>query len=125
MKFIYILIFAILAGVAIWFFRGLSRGELADKPVYASLQAAELQFRGKPGPGLIYDETGGHLLAGFSVGPKKRVWVALDSRKHNGDLLTVPEHGEANIPCGLVDQLASSNIGDSDVKTALAVSCIK
>ncbi|HWV09134.1 MAG TPA: hypothetical protein VN156_06310, partial [Pseudomonas sp.] len=64
-------------------------------------------------------------LAGFSVEAQKRVWVALDSRKHNGDLLTVPEHGEDKIPCDLVDQLASSNIGDSDVKTALAVSCIK
>lgn len=125
MKLIYVLLFILLAGATLWIFQRLSGGELADKPVYAALQGVELEFRGKSGADLIYEERAGHLLAGFSAGAQERVWVALSSRKDGGDLLIIPEHGERNIPCHLIDQLEASKVGDSQVRSTLRASCMK
>lgn len=125
MRSICALLFILLAGTALLILRGLHRGELREKPVYAALQSAELEYRGEPVGDLIYEEGGGHLLAGFSIGAQARVWVALDTMRDNEDLFVIPMHGERKIPCQLVDQLVSANVGSALARRALKASCVK
>ncbi|AWB78702.1 hypothetical protein I5V32_13475 [Stenotrophomonas maltophilia] len=125
MRFIYVLLFILLTGAALFSFRKLHRGELGEKPVYAALQRAELEYRRQPVGDLIYEEGGGHLLAGFSIDAQARVWVALDTMRDNGDLFVVPMHGEQRVPCQLVDQLVSANVGSAQARHALKASCVK
>lgn len=125
MRFIYVLLFILLTGAALFSFRKLQRGELGEKPVYAALQSAELEYRRQPVGDLIYEEGGGHLLAGFSVDAQARVWVALDTTRDNGNLFVVPMHGEQRISCQLVDQLVSANVGSEQARHALKSSCVK
>lgn len=126
MKIIYSLLIIAVAGIAFAFFRMFSRGELAEKPIYAVLQAAELEHRNKAGAEVVLEERDGLVLAGFSSGSKGRVWVVLNALRSGGDLFVIPERGERLIPCKLIGQLpTSSNAINSDVQNVLTSSCAK
>lgn len=125
MKSIYFLLIIAIAGIAFVFFRMLSRGELAEKPVYAALQAAELEHRSKAETAVVYEDKDGLALAGFSTGSKRRVWVALNVTKSNGDLFVIPDQGEMLIPCHLVYQLSASKTISADLVNILGSSCTK
>lgn len=125
MKFIYFLLIIALAGIAFVFFRMFSQGELAEKPVYAALQAAELEHRNKVEAPIVYEDKDGHALAGFSIGSKGRVWIALNSLSSRGNLFAIPAGGERLIPCRLIDQLPTSAMISPDVADILRSSCAK
>ncbi|WP_434031673.1 hypothetical protein [[Pseudomonas] boreopolis] len=126
MKVIYFLLIITVAGIAFAFFRMFSHGELAEKPMYAALQAAELKHRGKAEAGIVLEERDGLALAGFSSGSKDRTWVVLNALRSSGNLFVIPESGERLIPCQLVGQLSNSSVTISpDVKNILASSCAK
>lgn len=119
MKVIYFLLIITVAGIAFAFFRMFSRGELAEKPMYAALQAAELEHRGKAEAEIVLEERDGLALAGFSSGSKGRVWVVLNALRSGGNLFVIPERGERLIPCQLVGHISP------DVKNILVASCAK
>lgn len=126
MKIIYFLLIVGVVGIAFAFFRMFSRGELAEKPIYAALQAAELEHRNKAEAGIVLEERGGLALAGFSSGSKGRVWVVLSALRGGGNLFVIPERGEMLIPCQLVGQLSTSPTAISpDVQNILVSSCAK
>jgi hypothetical protein len=126
MKIIYSLLIIAVAGIAFAFFRMFSRGELAEKPIYAALQAAELEHRNKAGAEVVLEERDGLVLAGFSSGSKDRVWVVLNGLRSGGDLFVIPERGERLIPCQLIGQLPTSSTAiNSGVQNVLTSSCAK
>lgn len=123
MKLIYFLLIISVAGIAFVLFRMLSQGELAEKPVYAALQAAEQEHRNKVEAPIVYEDKGGHALAGFSIGSKGRVWISLNSLRNRGNLFALPAEGEKLIPCHLVDQISTSAMISPDVASILRSSC--
>lgn len=124
MKFIYFLLVIAIAGIACFLFRMFSRGELVDKPVYAALQAAELEHQGKEEAMIVYEGKDGIALAGFATSSKGRVWIALDSMKGDGNLFAIPDQGEKLIPCHLVNQLSNSDGLSPGVANILRSSCV-
>lgn len=126
MKAIYFLLIIAIAGIAFAFFRMFTRGELAEKPIYAALQAAELEHRDKAEAGVVLEEREGLALAGFSSGSKSRVWVVLNALTGSGNLFVIPGRGERLIPCRFVGQLSISSMAISpDVNNILVSSCAK
>lgn len=125
MKFIYFLSITALIGIAFLFLKIFSQGELADKPVYAALQAAEMEHRNKIEARVVYENKDGYALAGFSIGSKGRAWIALNSLSSGGNLFTLPTEGQRLIPCRLIDQLPTSAMISPDVTSTLRSSCAK
>lgn len=118
---------ALLLSVAGVFFvvRMLFHGELADKPIYAALQAAELEHRGAAEADVVDETLGGVSLAGLQTGAGERVWIALEVVKDDGTLYAIPDESRTSIPCRLVDQLAVRGTIAQEVEKALRGSCVR
>lgn len=99
------------------------RGELARKPIYATLQSVELQKRGSA-DSLIYEERDGYRMAGVLDIDRGRVWMVLDVLDSRGSIYSIPDMEEIRIECSVVDEIISHRKVNASIVKMLKSSCI-
>lgn len=116
-----ILLLAMVTAVLAWGARGFRTGELAEKPVYAALQAVELAHRGVVGETTLLVRENDLAFAGFPVSSNGRVWIVLNRSRGDGRVFSLPEDGEKQVTCHRVAALPAET--HAQVRETLKAYC--
>lgn len=110
--------------VAYVFVEPMINGELSSKPVYAALQAAEIEHRNSENK-ILYQEKGGYQMAGLANSDQKRIWIVLNTAKNKAELYSIPNLESVPIECNAIDLLISMYRTKTEVAELLRNSCTR
>lgn len=121
---------ALIAAFAVYY-RFLMSGELGEKDVYATLQAAELEGRAtrvmrEP---VILDKVhgSGYVLLGLPTGNERypSVWIVLNRTSRDGSVFQMPQNLRGSVSCDFVVGLSTRANVENGVLRYLESICIK
>ncbi|QOK92746.1 hypothetical protein HF908_15525 [Ralstonia pseudosolanacearum] len=121
----------VVATAAIAYYRFLSQGEFGEKPIYAAMQALELENRSSKTPGtpiFIEDaKESGYAMLGMPSKDEKHpyVWIVLNRISWDGSLMEIPENSQVEVSCDFIENLARKTEINSDVLRHLKAICRK
>lgn len=83
--------------------------ELTQKPIYAALQAADIEHKDST-DSIIYISQTGYNIVGLNSENERRIWIITDSIRSENELYVLPENGATEVSCELVSALDPSRV---------------
>lgn len=117
-----ILLFVVAVVSIIFVIKILRSADIAEKQVYATLQAVELEHRGVESDVALFIRKDGLSLAGFPAPLVGRVWIVLNRTRGEARIFSMPEDGEKQVSCSLIVELPAET--DQQVYDLLRARCI-